>query len=260
MPNQHRIEDELRMILSKPWYKSWFDHKNEFRKPLATKKDGSRTPTPLMTPDSVATWAASAIVNGKLLLDPIEVVEIHGYTELYRAHDGKKTLDDAANMGRKDFPLKGSAGTLGICWFERTVALPIWKASKKFEHPRAQYIDFLRSANFVRTDWNAMTDIVCMTVPQGARVPVIRGRGDWRAMKTPNRELYAPAGAPLKPRPANAPPIYRTPLDIENKLGMVALPGTVQCVVPLFNDLWVHQVPTSLEHWPFITPLKGSEL
>lgn len=246
LPDPGQIEKRLNALLSKRCYGSLFYHRNEFRNPKKEKDP--------CTPVRLAKDTAEIIFKNKLLVDPVDVVELRGYTELYRVHDGKKTLFAEANVGNKVFPLPGSAGTLGMSWFEREVGETIWKAMGKYpkEEQERQYLEFLRTANFVRPEWNAMLYIVCMTVPVGAQVVVVRGRGNWKAMQTSPKKLaeLAKPGPPGSPPPS--PPI-RTPKDVEDHLGMMALPGTVQCVVPLYNDLWVRQVVRGTPKGPFVS-------
>jgi hypothetical protein len=103
-------------------------------------------------------------------------------------------------------------------------------------------MEFLRTANFVLPEWNDMLQIAYMAVPAGASVVAARGRGNWKAMRTP----------PGKTRPGGAPSIT-TPGDVMTSAGMMPIPGTVQCVVPLFNDMWVNQISRLSPRWPFIS-------
>jgi hypothetical protein len=150
--------------------------------------------------------------------------------ELYRAYDGGVR--------------KGSAGTLGRSWFERSVAEAIWKATDKYKNDDRQkwYMEFLRTANFVLPEWNDMREIAYMAVPSGTSVVVVRGRGNWRAMRTP----------PGKARPGGAPSIASAS-DVMAGVGMMPIPGTVQCIVPLFNDMWINQLSRVSPKWPFLT-------
>jgi len=102
-------------------------------------------------------------------------------------------------------------------------------------------MEFLRTANFVLPEWNDMLQIAYMAVPAGASVVVARGLGSWKAMRTPM----------TRPRPGGAPSIT-TAGDVMSVAGMVPIPGTVQCVVPLFNDMWVNQVARLSPNWPFV--------
>jgi hypothetical protein len=87
-----------------------------------------------------------------------------------------------------------------------------------------------------------MKQIAVMLVPAGASVVVIRGTGNWKAMRT----------SPGSARPAGAPGIVNQG-DVITHLGMMPVPGTVQCVVPLFNDNWITQVPRLSPNWPLVS-------
>ena len=52
-------------------------------------------------------------------------------------------------------------------------------------------------SHVVLPEWNDMTYVVCMTVPAGASVVVARGRGSWKAMKTPAGKLRPGANRAL---------------------------------------------------------------
>ncbi len=219
MPDPHRVKSELQALLSRAQYTSIFHHRNEFAKP-GGKAD---------TPESIATKTADYLWKQHPLLDPVEIIELRGPVELYRAYDG----------GIR----KGSAGTLGRSWVERQVAETIWEATAKYkgEERRKWYMEFLRTANFVLPEWNGMLELAYMLVPSGASVVVARGRGNWKAMRTP-RGATRPGGLPG----------IGTAASVLTAAGMVPIPGTVQCVVPLFNDMWVNQVSRLATTWPFI--------
>jgi hypothetical protein len=220
MPDPHRIKNELLALLSSPHYTSLLHHRNQFRDP---KK-------PPDTPDSLAAATSEWIFRNNPLLNPVEVLELRGYVELYRAHDGRS--------GRK------TAGTLGGSWVERSVVDSIWKATamQQGKAREDRFMEFMRTANFVKPEWNSMLFIACMAVPVGNSVVVVRGRGNWKAMRTP-----------LGPPSPGAPPGIRTPDDVMRNLGMMPIPGTTQCVVPLYNDNWVQPVPKGTAKWPFLT-------
>jgi hypothetical protein len=163
-------------------------------------------------------------------VDPGEVLELKGSVELYRTYDGGVRLH--------------SAGTLGRYWFERSIVEAVWNATQKYPpaDQRKTFMDFLRSANFVLPEWNDMLQIAVMAVPAGASVVVVRGRGNWKAMRT----------SPGRTRPGGAAAIS-TPGDVIDHLGVMPMPGTVQCVVPLFNDSWITQVTNHSPKWPLFT-------
>jgi hypothetical protein len=220
MPDPHRIRGELQALLSRPQYSSMFYHRNQFRKPG----------TPADTPATVAAQTADHIFKANAMVDPVEVVELKGSVELYRTYDGGVRLH--------------SAGTLGRYWFERSIVEAVWIATQKYPpaDQRKTFMDFLRSANFVLPEWNDMLQIAVMAVPAGASVVVVRGRGNWKAMRT----------SPGRSRPGGAPSIS-APGDVIDNLGIMPMPGTVQCVVPLFNDSWITQVPNHSPKWPLFT-------
>jgi hypothetical protein len=220
MPDPHRIQGELLPLLSHPRYTSLLAHRNQFRNPKSSPE----------TPASIAAATAAAIFKNNPLLDPVEVVELTGYTELYRAHDGGSGIHTASTLGRS--------------WFERPIAEEIWKATAKSTGPARQreYMELLRTANFVLPEWNGMLYLACMAVPAGSRVVVVRGRGNWKAMRTP-------VG---KSRPGGAPGIG-SQADVLDHLKMMPIPGTMQCIVPLFNDNWIVPVNPGSGRWPFLT-------
>jgi hypothetical protein len=188
MPDPHRIRRELQELLSRPVYSLLFAKANQFSKPRTNP----------ITPQSVADRTADYLWQKNPLLDPVEILELRGPSELYRTHDGGARRD--------------SAGTLGRSWIERSVLEIIWTGTAKYQGDdrRKRFLEFVRSANFVLPEWNDMTSMVCMTVPSGRSVVVARGRGNWKAMKT----------AATKPRPGGAGSIY-TAADV-----LRAHPGT----------------------------------
>ncbi len=226
MPDIFSLRSKLQELLSRPAYTLLLHRNNQFAKPGADR----------VTPESVADRIAAYLCESRPLLDPIEIVELSGPRELYRIHDGGERF---VSRGRL------TAQTLGASWNERGVFEVIWKATEKLrENPelrRKQFLEFVRSANFVLTDWNAMTRVVCMTVPSGSPVVVARGLGDWKAMKTPENTLRPGGGLPI-----------RTVHDVIRE-GMMPLPGLVQCVVPLINGMWVQPVEPTSTKWPFAT-------
>jgi hypothetical protein len=103
-------------------------------------------------------------------------------------------------------------------------------------------LEFLRTANFVLPEWNAMLEIAVMSVPAGVSVVVARGKGNWRALRTPSAKISAGAAGQIG-----------TADDVMLKLGMMPIPGTVQCIAPIFNDNWVTLVSKSSTHWPLFS-------
>ena len=87
-----------------------------------------------------------------------------------------------------------------------------------------------------------MTFIVCMTVPSGGSVVAARGRGCWKAMKTPAE----------MPRPMGRGPIH-TADDVLRVEKIMPIEGLVQCFVPLLDDMWIQPVDAKSPKWPFAT-------
>ncbi|HEV2137068.1 MAG TPA: hypothetical protein VGR47_22810 [Terracidiphilus sp.] len=217
MPDPHRMTTEFLKPLMRPQYASMIYHRNQFRKP--DTKD--------FTADNIAAEISWKIWKDNSLLDPVEIVELRGPAEFYRAYDG----------GRR----KGSAGTLGAYWVDRSVVQAIWNAMAKF--PRDQqgekFMEFLRSASFIDQAWNEMREIACMAVPSGSVVVCARGRGHWKVLRTMPGAILPPNLRALV-----------SPLDLEQQKGMMALPGVMQYVIPLWNDSWICQVPQLSKTWP----------
>jgi hypothetical protein len=228
MPDPQRIQGELQTLLSHPQYTPILYHRNEFRDPTKSAE----------TVAGISAATAKYLHERNPLMNPVEVLELRGPLQLYRAHDGGE-YTRRGKAGRYNV----SAGTLGGSWFERSVAETIWKGTERFGVDRRQwFMDFLRSSNFVLPEWNAMRYIVCMVVPSGHGVVVARGRGSWKAMRTP----------PGTNRPGGPANNINTPADA-HKVGMMALPGLPQCVVPLYDDMWVCPVDPGAKTWPFLT-------
>ena len=219
MPDPQRIRRETQELLSRPAYSLLFAKANQFSKPG----------TDPITPQSVAERTADYLWHKNPLLDPVEIVELRGRTELYRTHDGGARTD--------------SARTLGRSWIERSVLESVWTGTAKYQGSdrRKRFLEFVRSANFVLPEWNDMTFMVCMTVPSGRSAVVARGRGNWKAMQT----------AANKPRPGSAASIH-TAADVLRE-GMMPIPGLAQCIVPLIDDMWILPVNPKSNNWPFAT-------
>jgi hypothetical protein len=222
MPSVNRLQFELEALLSSPWYSSMFYELNQFR----TRSFDRRNKQPSdhqYTPASVALQTAKAIVDHKMLVDPVEVGEMAGPVELYRAHDGGSTS-------------KSSAGTLGRCWFSRELMENLWVSTANMGSGRSrksQFTQLMRACNLVLFEWNAMTQIACMTVPDGCRVAFVAGKGNWKAMMPP----ADPAQKPLK-------------RNLTRQLSRMATEPTIQHVVPIFNPNWVQPVTELEPTWP----------
>jgi hypothetical protein len=226
MPDPHRIERELHEIYSKPEYSSLFDHKNRFEIPARH-----------VTPQSLAKRIARSIFNQQAMVDPVYVEDVRGAIEFYRTYDGLSSE-------------QGTAMTLGGYWCSRAVVEQIWQATAKLSGQERQefFMDVMRSANFIHPSWNQMSDIACMRVPAGARVAIVRGRGNWKAMRT-NRPGAKKPLYPKPPHPFNNPQVESVD-DVLYSLGTMPIPGVEQLNVPLYNDMWVSKVPKLSPAWP----------
>ena len=209
MPDPHRIKRELTELLSRPYYANLFSRRNQFSNRGA------------VTPAAFASETADWIMRSSPFHDPVEVLELSGgQLEFYRAYDGIS---------------HHTALTLGRCWLERQVLETIWTATQRWQGQGREKVlmEFLQSANFIHPQWNQMAEIACMQVGAGSKVVVIRGKGNWRAMR--------------------GQPGITSADDVISSLGMMPIPGTYQCIVPLYNDMWVRSVPRQSAHWPFLT-------
>jgi len=249
MPDPHRLEGELRTLLSRPQYTSLFLRRAQFCNPTFRHGPNKGKPTPADTPDSIAKATAKRIFDDNLLLDPVEVVEMKGRVELYRLHDGGShtfSLDDGKTQSKSL-----SAGTLGACWSDRQSIKLIWDAVSSLPKGKQKqaFTDFFRSANFVLKEWNEMIHVSCLVVPAGARIVVVRGRGSWKAMRT---------GSKYKRGPDGSAPIHSQG-DVIDELRWMPIPGIMQCILPrdgsgmpFFNDLHVVRIAPSSPDWPFL--------
>ena len=222
MPSVNWIQSELEPLLSSRWYSSMFFNLNEFR----TKSFDRRNNQPedqAYTPATVALQTARAIVDHRMLVDPIEIGELAGPAELYRAHDGGSTS-------------KSSAGTLGRCWFSRELMENLWisTAGMGGRNRKSQFVQLMRACNLVLFEWNAMTQIACMRVPDGCRVAIVAGQGNWGAMMPKG---FSRNGAPLKK-------------SFTRQLSRMSAEPTTQYVVPIFNPGWVEPITEDKPTWP----------
>lgn len=225
MPSLNWIQRELEPLLASPWYSSIFYNLNEFRTRSFDRRNKQADDQPY-TPASVAWQTAKAIVDHKMLVDPVEVVELVGPVELYRAHDGGSTS-------------RNSAGTLGRCWFSRELMENLWISTAGMDAGRSrksQFKQLVRACNLVLFEWNAMTHLACMKVPDGCRVPVVAGEGNWGAMM-PKGSARDGSGAPLKK-------------SFTRQLSRMSTEPTIQYVVPIFNPSWVEPVTENKSTWP----------
>jgi hypothetical protein len=219
MPDPHRLERELQDVLSKPRYSA-----------LLFKQSEAHQKT--VTAASIAAEVTQRIMTDCPFEGEVTVEELKGgrNLELYRGFDGIG--------GRR---LKGAfpAMTLGAFWCDRALIQDIWNSTAQLVAASRQqeFFDRLRSAMFVHPNWNRLTDIACMAVSEGNWVPVVKGKGSWRAMR------QQPGQTVLNPQIRNAG-------DVIDRLQWMPIPGPHQYLVPLFSDMWVNKVPTLHLSWP----------
>jgi len=245
MPSVNLLQFELEDLLKTGHY-TWMIHKmNEFRTKTFDKRM-MQAPEDPYTAQSIARNAAKAIVDGRVLRDPVKVLDIVGPIEFFRAHDGSSRLvQSPAKAGRKatDTEVKTSAGTLGKFWVTRelmenlclsTAGMP--KGRNRLSHFNAM----LRACNLVLFEWNAGTHMACMDVPSGHHVAVVAGNGSWRAI-LPGEALGESAKkAAIDARRAG-------------QLRRMAIDPTLQYVVPLYDPEWVKPVEETRSSWPFLS-------
>jgi|HubBroStandDraft_1064217.scaffolds.fasta_scaffold253843_1 hypothetical protein len=223
MPDPHRVEGELRQLYSKPQYSSRFEHEKRFG------SDPRR-----FTPQSLAKRTAEKLFSDRSLLDPVYVEELRGGVTFYRAFDGISFK-------------QGTAMTLGSYWSSSNLVKRIWKATEKWSGTVREeaFIDFMRSASFIHPAQNQMLHIACMRIPAGNCVVVIRGRGNWEALRT-----YRPgARKSAKPLHPFENPEVESVDDLIYSLRMLPIPGEEQFNIPLFNDAWVSKIERG-PGWP----------
>jgi hypothetical protein len=223
MPSVNWIECQIESVLSNPWYTSMFYNLNEFRTKTFDRRAHRPEDQP-HTPASVARQTAKAIVDNRMLIDPVEVGELAGPIELYRAHDGSSTS-------------RTSAGTLGRCWFSRELMDDLWSSTEGMGPGRNRVSHFkqlMRACNLVLFEWNAMTQIACMKVPDGCRVAIVAGTGNWQAMMPKSK---VDRDRPLKK-------------NFTRQLSRMATDPTIQYVVPILNPNWVQPVGENEPAWP----------
>ena len=221
MPDPHRLERELRDILSRPRYSALLAKQTEFRQQPVTAA-------------SLAKQTVDRIMRDSPFEGEVTVEELRGGSgvELYRGFDGIGGYRVGLNC----------AMSLGAFWCDRDLVENIWEATANNSGSlRDQaFLDFLRSAMFVHPQWNRLTDIACMSVYAGNWVPVVKGKGSWRS---------------VRPQPGRKPqiPEIRTGADVIDRLGWMPIPGPHQYLVPLFSDMWVNKVPRLHLSWPLWT-------
>jgi hypothetical protein len=154
VPDPHRIAGELCEIVQNKRYVSVLTRAGKSARQFADE-------------------AASAVFESNAFVGEVTVEELTGPLELYRVYDGIS---------------HHTALTLGSFWCDRTLMQGMWSATSKLNGNarRTAFFDFFRSAMFVHPQWNLMTDIACMVIPAGNSLPVFRGRGSWRALRSPS--------------------------------------------------------------------------
>jgi hypothetical protein len=223
MPDPHRIEGELRQLFSKPQYRSRFEYERRFG------SDPRR-----FTPESLAKTTAEKLFSDHSLLDPVYVEELRGGVTFYRAFDGISLR-------------QGTAMTLGSYWSSYNLVHRIWKATERWTGTvrKEAFVDFMRSASFIHPAQNQMLHIASMQVPAGNCVVVIRGRGNWQALRTNRPE----ARRSTKPFHPFENPEVGSVDDLIYSLHMMPTPGEEQVNIPLFNNGWVRKVERG-PNWP----------
>jgi len=227
MPSVNFIQFQLEELLSSGYYSSMIYNLNQFRTPSFDKRTKQREDSPY-TAASIARQAAKAIVDSRALVDPIEVGELAGPTKLYRAHDGSSTS-------------RTSAGTLGRFWVSSKLIENIWASTEGAaagRTRRSQFKHLVRSCNLVLFEWNAMTHLACMHIPDGCRAVVVMGKGNWGAVLPRGNEGRGSAGGTTVDK------------SLSRQLSRMSTEPTTQYVVPLFNPNWVRPVTENESSWP----------
>jgi hypothetical protein len=147
--------------------------------------------------------------------------------QLYHAYDGRRILFTAYHGGMPRL----LAGSLGRFWIERQLAESTWQTTTSCSGDR-------RCGPLRGIAAECQLSTTRMERPARDRRNVLRGRGSWRAMRTPIGTARS-AGHSI-----------RSATDVIEHLGIMPIPGTPQYLVPLFNDMWVTQVPRNSLHWP----------
>jgi hypothetical protein len=218
MPDLDRLGRELGAVLSKPRYSGLLVKQREARQKSVTAA-------------SIAAEVVQRIKTDSPFEGEVTVEEIKGgkLAQLYRGYDG---------IGGKRVGLP-CAMTLGAFWCDRSLVENIWASTSLSGAVSRQqeFFDYLRSSMFVHPNWNRLTDIACLSIPEGAWLPVVRGKGSWRSM------LPQPGRKALNPRILNAG-------DVIDKLFWMPIPGAHQYLLPIVNDMWVSKVPKLHLSWP----------
>ena len=214
---------ELQQLYSQPQYNSLFDRERRFG------SDPRR-----FTPQSLAKKAAQKLFCERSLLDPVFVEELKGGVTFYRAFDGISFK-------------QGTAMTLGSYWSSFELVNRIWKATEKWSGTVREeaFKDFMRSASFIHPAQNQILHIARMYVPIGNSLVVIRGRGNWQALRT---DLPGSRKSTKPLHPFQNPEVTSAD-DLIYSLRMMPVPGEEQFNIPLFNDSWVCKIERG-PGWP----------
>jgi hypothetical protein len=234
MPHESSLVNQLESRLSGPYYQSMFYDLNKFR----TRRFDELwhlKPNEKYTPIQVARATARTIVKNGILLDPVDVVELSGPLEFFRAHDGGSTS-------------RTSAGTLGRSWVDRHLVENLWASTAGMANEArfTSFIDLMRSSCLVLKEWNAMTHLACMQIPEGCRVVVVRGNGNWKAMLPKEGRTRSGGTA-------------RVPDSLAAQISRMNREGVQQYVVALFNPGWVFPVVRGIPTWPFPPERHGAK-
>lgn len=215
----------------------------ELRDILATKPYGGLMMRAGRSPDEFASEAVKSALSGSPFVGEVlvdELVPSSRSVELYRVYDG--------------LSLKmGTAMTLGSWWCERTLVRDIWNATSELtgEARQKALLQWMAPALFIHPSWNQLKDIACLKVPPGGRMPLIKGAGSWKSMRT-------------KPGQTPKAPDIRTADDVLDVLRWTPIPGRLQYFVPgcraksgdyvwAFLDTWVCKVPKLRPTWPLVS-------
>ncbi len=242
-PNVNRefLVKQLSAILSQPAYKQLIERGNEYaemakhntdlRKSI---KNSAYRPTAFVAkgPAEVAEDAVETAFgkeNKPNLLEPVIVMELIPRGQpirLYRAYDGISSK---------------TALTVGRWWCNRRLMKEICHAAEKVSGKTREenILQYMCSAMFVHPERNYAKEVARMEIPEGGRLPAIVGKGSWEALK-PDPDKAARKEAIT----------IQSEEDVIEKLAMVPIPGPKQFFTPLFNDMWICQVPKGSPRWP----------
>ena len=223
MSNYIGIRNRLEAILSNKCYLPLLQRLNDYRTP-SYDRSMRQAADKAYTAASVARSAERKINRDNSLLDPVEVGELTGPLELFRFHDGSSSS-------------LHSAGTLGSYWMNRELMENVWLSTKGLAEGRSRcsaFLHIMRSCNLVLFQWSHMTQLACLTIPEGGRLPVVTGQGSWQAFGLPP-----------------APDALKNKTHIRRQLGNMSTEPTTQYFLPLLNPLWIQPIVEGSASWPF---------